>query len=606
VKTWQPSVWHATLVLLTLMLTQNPSIRAQQLHMEEKVPAADGWHPWYEVKSDPENGKNLIICSTRWDADLNAPFGQVYASSDAGITWKSTLEDKSTRWVTEHSCAFGPNHMAYFISEAQDSKLELGTTRLFVSTDSGQHWSEAAKTAWADFSTSAVSATSGRLYVFYQVIDGRNTTKPNWTYGSLGLLIFSPDGKKIAGPFLDSAMAAARYEGVYPTNAISLRSGAVVALYFARTTIPSGWKTVMGIVRADSAMAPILETTDISQSILKNPTECFNFLDGSLTYDPEDNKLIIVYMDGCKDSNRLLITSSADEGRTWTKSVALSDPDSPHRRIAVPSLIPVSGEGLALLWEEGLRSGEWMLSYIRNYAALEPPVEISSAASATQVSNDSLLTTVFSAESSKDWNASNPLSSIKVLVRSGMNDVWRASGLARSDGKILALWSSGDSDGMRLFSGVFSLSSDSLKPRENRGDDVTRTTSIFSKGGQRFDSETGTLTVCLALENQGNHPIRLPVQLEVVNLSSRAGRVCVLNSTNRLNGPGAVWDISDSVTGDRLNIDSATDPFCLSFHLEVSPKDIFAPVSDGLLNLDLRVVAPGAGIDGSNRKDSTQ
>jgi hypothetical protein len=247
-----------------------------------------------------------------------------------------------------------------------------------------------------------------------------------------------------------------------------------------------------------------------------------------------------------------------------------------------------------------------MLSYIRNYAVLEPPVEISSAASATQVSNDSLLTTVFSAESSKDWNASSPLSSIKVLVRSGMNDVWRAAGLARIDGKILALWSSGDSDGMRLFSGVFSLSSDSLKPLESRGDDVTRTTSIVSKGGQRFDGKAGTLTVCLALENQGNHPLRLPVQLEVVNLSSPAGRLCVLNSTNRLNGPGAVWDISDSVTGDRLNIDSATDPFCLSFHLEISPKDIFAPVSDSLLNLDLRVVAAGAGIDGSNRKDSTK
>jgi len=195
---------------------------------------------------------------------------------------------------------FRSKHMAYFISEAQDSKLELGTTRLFVSTDSGQHWSEAAKTAWADFRTQQ----SVPLWPALRFLPGDRRPEydqPNWTYGSLGLVIFSPDGKKIAGPFLDSAMAAARYEGVYPTNAISLRSGAVVALYFARTTIPSGWKTVMGIVRADSAMAPILETTDISQSILKNPTECFNFLDGSLTYDPEDNKLIIVYMDGCKD-----------------------------------------------------------------------------------------------------------------------------------------------------------------------------------------------------------------------------------------------------------------------------------------------------------------
>src|SRR2546428_12711183 len=97
-----------------------------------------GWHPWYEIKVDPEDQNKMIICGTKWDAVQNSLLGVVYASSDAGVTWHTALEDRSSLWVTEHSCAFGRDHRAYFVSEASkvvDGQLhhELGTTRLFVS-----------------------------------------------------------------------------------------------------------------------------------------------------------------------------------------------------------------------------------------------------------------------------------------------------------------------------------------------------------------------------------------------------------------------------------------------------------------------------------------
>ncbi len=46
-----------------------------------KYMVADGWHPWYEIKVDPENTRNLIICGTRWNSEANAPLGFVYASA---------------------------------------------------------------------------------------------------------------------------------------------------------------------------------------------------------------------------------------------------------------------------------------------------------------------------------------------------------------------------------------------------------------------------------------------------------------------------------------------------------------------------------------------
>ena len=158
---------------LTLLLS---ALRAhadgERPHLERKVTVADGLHLWYEIKADPEDSARLIICGTKWDALANTPFGFVYFSADTGLTWRNVLEDRSSTWVTEHSCAFGPHHKAYFISDAAKetdigASPKGGTTRLFFSTDSGEHWAESAKTGWTDYSTSAVSKTSGRLYTFF-------------------------------------------------------------------------------------------------------------------------------------------------------------------------------------------------------------------------------------------------------------------------------------------------------------------------------------------------------------------------------------------------------------------------------------------------------
>src|SRR5262249_55500852 len=154
------------------------------------------------------------------------------------------LEDRSSTWVTEQSCAFGPDHKAYFISEASnmidgEARHELGTTRLYVSMDGGQNWTEATKTAWADFSTSAVSHSSGRLYTFFN--SGPTTGEAGRKRGTnVGLLVFSPDGKHVSGPFFNSEIQKHNYAGTYPSNAIPLKSGAVVALYRGLPDVQNG------------------------------------------------------------------------------------------------------------------------------------------------------------------------------------------------------------------------------------------------------------------------------------------------------------------------------------------------------------------------------
>src|SRR6266850_7953149 len=257
--------------LLVILVAGSVSLSAKSLGLGARTAVGDGLHPWYEIKVDASNSQNLIICGTKWDAAHNSAFGFVYASVDGGATWQTVLEDRATTWVTEHSCAFGPNHMAYFISEASKViygtlRHELGTTRLFVSSDSGQHWEETAKTGWADYSTSAVSPASGRLYTFF---NSWNTAERSEKRGSsIGLLVFSPNGKEIDGPFYDSRMRSLDYKGVFPSSAIALKSGIVVALYYGTRRSSPGMAADLGIIRADQMPVPSVETTLISHPLV--------------------------------------------------------------------------------------------------------------------------------------------------------------------------------------------------------------------------------------------------------------------------------------------------------------------------------------------------
>src|SRR5271156_3116279 len=102
--------WRSFSLLMVLFGSSCDSARAQNMHLEGTTQIAQGVHLWYEIKADPEEPKNLILCGTKWDAFANSPYGFVYASSDTGSTWQAVLEDRNSPWVTEHSCAFGLKH----------------------------------------------------------------------------------------------------------------------------------------------------------------------------------------------------------------------------------------------------------------------------------------------------------------------------------------------------------------------------------------------------------------------------------------------------------------------------------------------------------------
>jgi hypothetical protein len=537
----------------------------------EPIPVSTGWHPWYEVQVDPEDQRGLIICGTKWDAHQNAPLGFVYHSTDGGRTWKTALEDRRSAWVTEQSCAFGPKHTAYFISSAAKTgngttHHEFGKSRLFVSSDGGGHWSDGIETGWVDYSTSAVSTSTHNLYTFFNV----NTNDPAMNFGaSVGLLRFSPSGMSVEGPFLNHEMRRVNYEGVFPSDATALKNGDVVALYWGIRAASGTREADLGIIRANHSPWPQLEFQRIAHSVLGN--DCINYDSGSLAYDRTVDRLYVLYVDGCKET-RIMLASSADEGRTWTNPTAVLEGELASTAVANSSVVANAGM-LAFLWQEGQGSGHWRFSYIRDKQLRLPPLELSFTSGRSRVSNDALKTWIYQPDSPNMRNGEEPSEpSYNVKVSSELNRIWRTRGLAIADGRVIGVWSAGDTDGMHLYSSelpVPALQTDTHLSRGSQRDlerDVTEQTALLYGGIQQLERTTQALRLCFALENRGSKPIRVPIKIELEDLESSLGPVAV-TSTAESESRDSTVDVSNAITGDQLPQGMTSNPFCLSFHI---------------------------------------
>ena len=561
-------------------------------HLNAVGVVGSGWYPWYEVHADPEDSRNLIVCGTKWDATKNEPLGFVQISTDGGLSWRPALEDRSTSWVTEQSCAFGPKHRAYFISEASrvvDGKANhrRGLTRLFVSTDAGSHWTESLRTGWADHSTSAVDSKHGSLHTFY---NSPTTIEPGNHWGSnIGLLVFSPEGKSVHGPFLNPRMQALGYEGVYPSAALATKDGAIVALYLG--LLPEGRGADLGVIRTDAAASPSLDFAVIAQIAVSQTCPYFN--KGSLAYDSERNRLFAIYGDGCS-GRALMLTSSDDGGRNWSKGLAVMPPPGVAHTIVNPSLFVDSQHALWILWEDDHGTGTWFLSSIEENRLVELPLELTRSSSTYQVRSDALFTQISQLDEYEPEDQEVPTQPSVILnVLNMRNNVWRSTGLLQSNGKLVAVWPSANNDGMELDSGVLehmrSAQRMSSGDKDNMPDSrATKPVVVLYGGSQRFDAETSILQVCLKLGNRGSEPLRVPIKLEATTIKSAIGSISVANAVNGQQGIGAMWDISQSVTGDRIPPRATSNPFCLDFRLRVRPDAKYELGTD-ILSLGIKV-----------------
>jgi hypothetical protein len=621
-------------ILFSCTVFASTDAKAQEINLGATVaasPSGSGVPRWYEIHIDPDDSKNMIICGTNWNAEDNANYGFVYYSADGGQNWAQTLEDKNSRFVTEQSCAYGAHGVAYFVSDA--SKLiddlphhDQGTTRIYVSRDAGKTWRVGIKTGWTDWSISVVDTMPGpnqnRLYVFFngltafyssvgqnQAADAEIEEIKKGNAGTrVGMISYKDGDTEIKGPLSNTEMAGEKNRGSYPSPAFLLKNGSILTFYFTKHKITEGDKVTTRFT------AEALRTS-ADRSSLENPVRieefsddprinsydqnCNYFLNSAGTYDAVRDKLYFLYPSIRDKTCHLFLTTSVDDGKSWSKVQAILSPDeSPTDTYGHPA-ISVNREGvLGVMWEKKSRSGCWMfavsedggvsLSRAKQLGACDGDSKESIAPSTAN-----LWTVIFQADSFLNQGLKD--GTARIIVRNTQNAVGRnANAIAVTpDGAFQSVWSDAErDDGELRISEIHVTSAAELITSETKDlVDVTQRVAVLYGGSQRYDARSGILTVDVVIQNKSAERIDGPFKLAVPSLTKDYGLADIANAENKASGAGAIWDITSAVAKGGLDAGATSKPFSLKFRYLPSRSDEAYTTTEDFLDLNIKIFA---------------
>ena len=593
---------HIAALLATITVLGGQRLKAQEMKIDTNTAAnaaAGGWYPWYEIHADPEDASNMIVCGARWDAKDDAQYGFVYSSQDAGKSWHPAQEEKHSTWVSEESCAFGLHSTAYYVANAskvdKDGMLhhELGAAYIYVSHDSGRTWKESTKTGWTDYSTSVVDTKPGpnqnRLYVFFNDL---------WTFyhslgdqkaldalpkggNSVGLMSYKDGNADITGPVTNPEMVAVGYHGSYPAPSFLLKDGSLLTLFSSHLTTRNADKSeqrefLIASIRSDSGRTALEKPITVVSDTPKFGEEekCGFGLTSAAAYDPVKDIIYFAYPLGDEKSCRMMLTTSTDEGKTWTLGQRIHLPEETPDSIYDSLALAVNKDGvLGLMWQES-RTGCWNFAASttgdRYFDVSKPLNDCSSPAKDVQALTNAYLWSVLFQPNFKDADGEN-----RIAIRNMKNAVWRNSHAiaVTPDGIFHPVWTdAGDGRGEIRTSAVTVVSAQQLAASEIAGLTlVSNKVAILYGGTERYDDKTGTLTLAVTFRNNSDAPIKGLFKLEATTVDSAYLNVEVANSENHATGGGAVWDVTSSVPGGVLAPGATSQPYALTFH--TTPKD---------------------------------
>jgi hypothetical protein len=551
----------------------------------------------------------------RWSARDNANYGFVYSSQDSGVTWHTALEDRSSKWVSEESCAYGVHGVAYFVADA--SKIDeagslhhdRGMTRIYVSRDSGNTWSLGTETGWTDFSASVVDRSPGpnqnRLYIFfnnvwiyYASIGGKaqqealpkyteKVTRFDTAGNTLGLIGYKDGDAEISGPVYDPEMYKQRFAGSYPGQNLLLKDGSLLTLFWSKRRTyavdgkRNGREFIFAAQRTDPQRKTVSEPVIIQKS-LDAPGQpewmCDSYLSAPAAYDPITNTVYAAYLEGSNGKCTLMLEKSTDDGQTWASSVWAEKPSWENKDAKPPehdygglAIARRDGGTLALLWQDSDKPGVWLFATSSDDGKTHSTPQQISIGSKTDagfhVTSESL--DLYINQARETMSADD--AGLRIDNDTG-GSIVHTNGIAVTpDGVFHPIWTANEG---QLYTAAIGVTKprDPSKPEAVRTDGWQYETNRvkFTYGGvQQYDDQGKVLTESVVIRNSGTDVLKGPLRLEV-RPSSRVGVIYPLEVVTEGSGDtiGQYLDVTQYVPGDGLVPGASSSPIPLRFRFE--------------------------------------
>lgn len=524
--------------------------------------------------ADPSEPRNLIACTMAFDPTANAHRTVIYASFDGGATWERVAVSSRSGFVGDPACVYGRGDTAYaaqlpiYIQPDNENEIEI-----LRSTDRGKTWQVAHRRPFIDREYLSVDRGGGRfggrVYLYAQA-NRPFHNKP----GTILQLLYSTDGaasfsRPISPPGSD------QFTLMTPSTGALLAGGVLVIPFLG--------------VRGDQHYANITWTEDGGTSLARpvdvaERKECGEAGVGidlavDETNGPFDGRIYVAYTDSSGGRCQIKLAASTDRGRTWSRPVMVSDtrprggqmggPDSFQPAIAVNTkgVVGVSWydrreaaddrRQAALRFTASLDGGVSFLPSVRvtDHGPLSDPhprlylnAFAGGGGSRSESRRGGAIWTMFYPEGYLDPGDTREM-------------------VASADGAFHAFWYDTRTGGSKLYTARIEVEGQAARngsPELADLDDVSELATI-DYVNTRYDAASGVFTVDAMLANTSRVAISGPFKLRTTGLWSSLGPPAIANASNGKTGPGAVWDLTDSIPGGKLGPGEQGKPVRLAF-----------------------------------------
>lgn len=354
------------------------------------------------VAADLAGGEQLLGCTMMW-ADSTASWITVaYHSADNGKSWKPTFHTKADGWAMDPTCAYGPDGTAYLVTAPR--YWPAGARKvmtLWRSRDGGVTWDSSGSMGMVDRHYLAVDGSSAafrnRLYVHgagtLQSVDGR--------IAASDLVLYTSTDN---GRTFHATIRAAEDKRDIPVNgnSVVLSDGTWVGVFgeLRQDGAPLKHHNISG---EPNARLKVMSSTDGGNS-LKPAVIVDDFYywwlawNGSvipyIAADPGSSqfrdRLYVVWPDDRTGHLQIRFAYSADRGRSWSKSIAISEEGSASSpRDQLMPMLAVNKDGVVgVAWQDRRDAADNLGWSVRFRASLDggetflPSVRVSDKAAA--------------------------------------------------------------------------------------------------------------------------------------------------------------------------------------------------------------------------------
>lgn len=574
------------------------------------------------MAASPVDPRRLLVCSMIFDAKDASRHVIAYLSTDAGASWKPTLEVNRTAFVGDPDCKFGPDGAAYFSALPLHYESAAEPEMLvYRSADGGATWADPTVLPFIDREYLTIDATRGprrgRIYLHGNAV--RDPTVDGDERIVFTLFRSNDAGKSFGYP--SKLFSDGDHMPFGTGNGVVLSDGTYVVPFFE-------WndrKNISFDPRSEKAAGSVkvIRSDDGGERFSKGDVvsewhECVGWTPGMpyLASDSSDgpfhDRLYMTWPDRRSGRCEILLSYSTDKGKTWSKPITINDDQAPAdkergRDHSIPAVAVNRFGVVGVSWYDRRESTDNVGGWVARFAAswdggetFSPSVRVAEAAQ--QFREGQPIPIMAHSTGGGHHRPRGRGGNIRMEIGPQFIDYLAAAdtgGMAAdADGAFHPIWIDNRTGIGQLWTSEVRVDG----PAAVNGSaelaafaDVTQSVAVeFSNTA--YDPKTHVVSLDAALTNTSEKPLLGPLRVRVISVASGSSVPEILDADNRLPGAGALWDFTAVLKADRLGPGETSRPKRLRFRLNglVPFRVDKRQRLDGLISVDAKVLGKEA------------